>query len=373
MQPRFSIVLPCYNEAENIPLMLDKFRSFAERKDFELILVNNGSTDHSQRVMTLALEDPQNDFLRVVTIEKNVGYGHGIHNGLAQARGEILAYSHADIQTPPEDIFKAFDLIVSQNIDLNQNLVKGFRVHRSDNQTFLTKSLSWVVKMVLGVDVKDINGQPKVFLKSFWSGLTHAPTDFSYDVYLLYRAAVQGMQITTFDVSFGERIHGQSKWASSIFSKYKTILKYFVSIFRLGWKFRSEKQNALGQFLRFCSVGILTNLVNYGTFWTLLSFSPVHYVLCSVVGFLAGGVVGFLANRTFTFQARDAGAVQGQFVKFFVVNIGSLLVNTATIYGLVGYGGLMPEIGQLFAIAASTVINFLGSKYWAFSKKAVQE
>ena len=65
---RFSIVLPCYNEAKNIPLLIERFSKFAFRGDFELILVNNGSTDNSAQVIEGALKDSANGFLRVVSI-----------------------------------------------------------------------------------------------------------------------------------------------------------------------------------------------------------------------------------------------------------------------------------------------------------------
>ena len=96
---QLSIVLPCYNEADNLPLILAGYAK-AWRADMaaELILVNNGSTDHSAEVLQRELANPDYAFARSVLVEENQGYGHGIFTGLQAARGEFLAFSHADMQ-----------------------------------------------------------------------------------------------------------------------------------------------------------------------------------------------------------------------------------------------------------------------------------
>lgn len=368
--PRFSIVLPCYNEADNIPVLLERFKKFAGRYDFELILVNNGSTDHSSTVLKSIQQDQSNSFLRVATIDKNIGYGHGIHTGLQHARGEILAYSHADIQAPPEDIFKAFDLIISGEVDINSALIKGFRINRSDNKTFLTQGLSQMVRFFLGVKLTDINGQPKVFHRAFFNSFSNPPFDFSYDIFVLYRAIHQGIRVHTFDVDFGERLHGQSKWATNILLKYKTILRYLRSILLISWRNRSERINPLGQFLRFFITGIFTNLLNYLTFWGLLRGLNISYIISSSIGFFAGFILGFFLNRSFTFHA-IRGKIHLQMSRFLFVNLISLCINMLTIYLLVDLVNIMPEISQILAISVSTLINFAGSKFWAFQQEAL--
>ena len=204
--PHYSIILPCYNEADNIPILIERFNKFCGLYNFELILVNNGSTDHSIEVFKSLDNSSNNEFFRVIHIKQNIGYGHGINTGLINAKGEILAYSHADIPTPPEDVFKAFDLIENKQINITKTLIKGFRINRSDEKTFLTQGLSFTVNSLLGKRLEDINGQPKVFHSSFFKTFKNPPTDFSYDVYVLYWANVKKMDLLTFDVDFNEFI-----------------------------------------------------------------------------------------------------------------------------------------------------------------------
>ena len=103
-----SIVLPCYNEAGNIPSIIDAFyKALPKSIQTEIILVNNGSTDNTKAVLKKSLSRFQKGPFKVINIPKNKGYGHGILSGLDAASGQVLSMTHADMQTPPEDVFKA--------------------------------------------------------------------------------------------------------------------------------------------------------------------------------------------------------------------------------------------------------------------------
>ena len=96
---RFSLVIPCFNEEENLPRLIDSCLALIDRSDCEVIVVNNGSTDNSAEILPRLLEPHKN--LRAIYIDKNIGYGHGILTGLKDAKGEILGWTHADLQTDP--------------------------------------------------------------------------------------------------------------------------------------------------------------------------------------------------------------------------------------------------------------------------------
>ena len=74
-----SVIVPCYNEEENIPLIVSKFNKIL--KDFddevEVILVNNGSIDDSKNIFAQNISNSSQD-IKVLNVEKNIGYGHGI-------------------------------------------------------------------------------------------------------------------------------------------------------------------------------------------------------------------------------------------------------------------------------------------------------
>ena len=77
---KLSIIVPCYNEEKNIPLILEKFNSVIKNEKIEVILVNNGSTDNSSKILEKLL--PKYSFVRTVLVPVNQGYGYGILQGL---------------------------------------------------------------------------------------------------------------------------------------------------------------------------------------------------------------------------------------------------------------------------------------------------
>jgi glycosyltransferase involved in cell wall biosynthesis len=231
-RPSFSIVLPCYNEAASLPGLLRRYREVWQDLPAELILVNNGSTDQSSEVLKELLKKPEYDFARVVTVEVNRGYGHGIFAGLQVARGEFLAWSHADMQCPPEDLFRAYEEIHRAD-DPRLCLVKGRRGWRGLGAFLLTHGMSVIASLVLLMPLIDINAQPKVFHRSLLEYLGAPPIGFEFDLHVMFLARKAGFELRLLDVDFGDRQHGESKWAFSIVSRYRTIFRVFLYILKL--------------------------------------------------------------------------------------------------------------------------------------------
>lgn len=228
---KLSIVVPCYNESKNIPMVLQRFAVAITDPDIELICVNNGSTDGTAEVLAQQLQQPQYQFAHSVTVPNNVGYGHGIMAGLCAAQGEVLAWTHADLQTDPLDVITAYHQFkVLNRKDL---IIKGKRLNRSFGQWGFTFGMSVIASVVLGKVLYDINAQPKLFHRTVLSKLPNPPDDFSLDLYLLYLAKRLGFSIQTIPVHFAKRQHGESKWAFSFKSRYKTVLRTIKYIFAL--------------------------------------------------------------------------------------------------------------------------------------------
>jgi len=227
---KLSIIVPCYNEEKNIPLILEKFDEVIKRDDIEVLLVDNGSTDNSKDIMNQLL--PSFPFARVVTVAKNQGYGFGITSGLKDANGEFIGYTHADMQTDPADVLKALEIIEKQDNPENC-YVKGDRKGRAIFDQFFTMGMSAFETIYLGKKLWDINAQPNIFHKSFFESLTNIPKDFSLDLYFLYTAQKQGLEVIRFDVIFPERLHGESSWNTGLSSKWKFIKRTFDFSFKL--------------------------------------------------------------------------------------------------------------------------------------------
>ncbi|CAA6814253.1 MAG: glycosyl transferase, family 2 [uncultured Campylobacterales bacterium] len=228
---KLSIVVPCYNEEKNIPLILEKFNSIIKRDDIEVVLVDNGSTDNSKAV--ISKQCIKYSFVKVVSIEQNQGYGHGIVSGLENSCGEFIGYTHADMQTDPADIIKALNLIENQTNPKNC-YVKGNRKGRPFFDQFFTIGMSLFESIYLRTKLWDINAQPNIFHNSFFDFVKETcPKDFSLDLYLLYMAQKRGLDVVRFDVVFPPRIHGTSSWNTGLASKYKFIKRTFDFSFKL--------------------------------------------------------------------------------------------------------------------------------------------
>ena len=92
---KFSLIIPCFNEAKNIPLLLESCVGVAKVGEVEVILVDNGSTDDTPEVLAKALKDYPG--CRSIRVDLNQGYGFGILAGLNCAEGDILGWTHADL------------------------------------------------------------------------------------------------------------------------------------------------------------------------------------------------------------------------------------------------------------------------------------
>lgn len=217
---KLSVVIPCYNEAENIPLIFEKFKSVIKDEDLEVIIVNNGSRDNSAEIIDKLL--PDNPYSRCVIVPVNQGYGYGILQGLKEAAGDFIGWTHADMQTDPADIIKAYHLL-EDNGWSEQVYVKGSRSGRSLGERFFTFGMGVFETVYLGKKLFDINAQPNIFPKKFYSEWQNPPYDFSLDLYALYMAGIKGLDVKRIDVKFPPRIHGESHWNTGIASKWKFI------------------------------------------------------------------------------------------------------------------------------------------------------
>ena len=218
---KLSIVVPCFNESENIPLILEKFESVITRDDIEVLIVNNGSQDNSKKILDELV--PKYFFARVLDIKENQGYGFGITSGLAEAKGQFIGYTHADMQTDPADVIKALEIIEGEPNPKNC-YVKGDRKGRPIFDQFFTIGMSLFETIYLREKLWDVNAQPNIFHRGFFEEIKNSsPEDFSLDLYFLFVAKKRLLNVKRFNVVFPNRRHGESSWNTGLASKWKFI------------------------------------------------------------------------------------------------------------------------------------------------------
>ncbi len=218
---RLSLVIPCYNEAANLPLLVERCATlFASREDIDVVFVDNGSSDDSPEVFARLLQGKPR--MRVVRVEVNRGYGFGILSGLRAAEGELLAWTHADMQTDPGDALEG--LAEFRKAAAPEELfVKGRRYGRPAGDVLFTVAMAAFETLLMLAPLWDINAQPTMFHRRFFESWREPPHDFSLDLFAYVQARRQGLQVRRFPVRFGERAHGVSHWNVDWKSKLRFI------------------------------------------------------------------------------------------------------------------------------------------------------
>ena len=164
-----SIVVPVYNEEENVPLLHQTVidAMLGVQQPWELILVDDGSKDQSYSKLTeLAMKDP--DHVRVIGLRRNFGQTAAIAAGIDHASGEIIVLMDADLQNDPHDI-----PILLEKINEGYDVVSGWREKRKD--TFITRTLpslfaNKLISAVTGVHLHDYGCTLKAYRREVLTG-----------------------------------------------------------------------------------------------------------------------------------------------------------------------------------------------------------
>ena len=239
MSINFSLVLPCYNEEENISLLYKEFSEIPlDQYRAELILVNNGSKDGTQKEIEKIIDNNKKDSINVVllNLKKNLGYGGGISEGLKIANGDYIGWSHADLQTPLIDFFKLFKLIKNKE----KVFGKGIRVNNRGYFGLISKMHEILASIILGYNLKEINAQPKIFSKNVLKYFNNMPKKWTtLDTYAVYISLENNIDIVEMDVIFRNRVHGESKWQNNFSNFIKHI--FFNIMYLVQLRFQKNK------------------------------------------------------------------------------------------------------------------------------------
>ena len=227
MNIKYSLVIPCFNESDSLPMLISEIRSVAIDNQIEFILVDNGSSDATPEILNAILDK---NILKL-KLEKNRGYGGGIKAGLAIARGEYVGWIHADLQYSLID-----SLNLLNHVDTNIKYIKGRRQGRTLFQNFISANMSLFETLLFGHILYDINAQPTIFHKDMLLDMTEAPNDFSIDLYSYVIAKKRKFKVARYKVNFKNRTFGKSAWNSglkSIMVMSERTIKYSLSLRRV--------------------------------------------------------------------------------------------------------------------------------------------
>lgn len=202
-----SLVAPANNEAENLPIFLEKTFAAAKtwRGKFEVIIVDDGSIDGSWAL----LKKLKADFgqLKAVKLRRQSGQTAALMAGLGQAKGEIIVTLDADLQHDPKDLIKLLREIKRPEVDI----VSGQRPkeRRSLVYGLISRVEKNLIRSWLKIDLADTNISPNAFRRKV---LDQVNLIGDMHRFLIPILAWQGYKIVAVPVSFHRRHAGQSKY-----------------------------------------------------------------------------------------------------------------------------------------------------------------
>lgn len=225
-----SIVLPTYNEKENIEQMVKNTTHFLESlfEDWEIIIVNDGSQDRTGEIIDrLAQRDPT----RLVALHHthNRGYGAALTSGIQQARKELIFFCDADLQFHPNELLLLL-LWIEQ-----YDLIIGYRAKRRDPQHRLLNAYGWhlLVSLLLGLRVRDIDCAFKLFRREVFQAIKIDAVGAMVNTDILVQATRMGFKIKEVPVTHFPRQHGAQTGAN-----LRVIRKAFAELLHLYSKLR---------------------------------------------------------------------------------------------------------------------------------------
>ena len=196
-----SIIVPAYNEEKRLGRTLEKIRTYFQEKDYayEVIVVDDGSSDNTVFVASDSLLAKES-MLKIVKNEVNRGKGYSVRRGMADAVGELILFTDADLSTPIEEIEK-LKLYLSDGFDaaIGSRSIKGSEVKspQPKYRVLMGKTFNLMVRAVVLRGFIDTQCGFKLFKKNCIENvLPEMKIDgFSFDVEMLYIATRNGYKI----------------------------------------------------------------------------------------------------------------------------------------------------------------------------------
>lgn len=207
---RISVVVPLFNERQNVPHLVQAVRAaLGETRNWELLLVDDGSTDGTREAVEVAeREEPR---VHLVPLARNYGQTAAMQAGFDHSRGDVVVSMDGDLQNDPGDI----PALVAR-LDEGFDLVAGYRVRRQDR--LLTRKLpSWaanrVIRMITGVAIRDNGCSLKAYRRELLERI-HLYSDMHRFIPAT-AVATAGARVAEMPVRHHARRYGNSKYGLS--------------------------------------------------------------------------------------------------------------------------------------------------------------
>lgn len=293
-----SIVIPVYNEQENIAPLVEKIMHSVPLTDYEIIFVDDGSTDRTVSVINECAVSYSSLAITVIEFARNYGQSLAIKAGIEAANGSYIATLDGDLQNDPADIIPMMKKLQQEQLDM----VTGVRSKRQDGM-LLRKIPSIIanklIRKLTGVTMRDYGCTLKLYRQEIARKLElHG----ELHRFIPILSILQGAKIADMEVSHHPRLHGHSKYGLG--RTLKVLSDLLLMLFFL--KYKQKPMHLFG------SLGIAMLLVGGGieSYLLILKFMgedigtrPLFYVgimlILMAVQLIMTGFIAELVMRTY--------------------------------------------------------------------------
>lgn len=289
-----SIIVPVYNEEESLPELEAWIRRVMEEHQFtyEVIMVDDGSTDTSWQVVDQLSSENQN--IKGIKFQRNYGKSAALNTGFAAAAGDVVVTMDADLQDSPDELPELFRMVKEEGYDI----VSGWKKKRYDplSKTVPSKIYNWVTRTVSGISLHDFN----CGLKAYRSNVVK-----SIEVYGEMHRYIPLIAKWAGFRKIGEKVvqHRARKYGETKFGA-KRILSGFLDLMSVSFLGRFSKNpmhffGTLGSLFIFAGFAILIYLSITKLFYEAFRIADRPLFFLGILVFIIGTqlfVTGFLAE-----------------------------------------------------------------------------
>jgi len=342
---KLSLIVPTYNERENLEVLVEKIFSSLGSLDFELIIVDDNSPDGTGKLADELAAKREN--VNVVHRSGKLGLGTAILDGMKVARGEVIGVIDADMQHPPEILRIMLEKAEGgADIVIASRYVEGGEVEGwSFVRKVISKGALWLSHLFLPrtKKVKDTLSGYFIFKRDVIKGVPIEVKEFKLLIEILAKGNYQS--VVEVPYTFRTRLAGKSKLGS------RQILSYVGQLLRL-----SEYR-----ILKFMAVGASGIVVNNGVLWLLVSSASMLPLLADLFSIEASIISNFTLNNFWTFRDRRTGKFLYKLIKYHGSAALGAVVNYAS-FALLFAAGLHYIVANTIGILLGFILNYLLSE-----------
>lgn len=364
---KLSVVIPTYNEAENVPVLVEQVAAVLSARgiEHELIVVDDDSPDKTWQVAeSLRARFPQVRVLRRTSGEK--GLAPAVVEGWRAAQGELLGVMDADLQHPPAVVAKLLEAFADPSVDLA--LASRYVPHGGSQglgliRKWLSRGASNLAQAVLPAAAHGVTDPMSGFFllhRRVVEGVELRPKGYKILLEVLGRGRYQRVAEVPFE--FGRRTRGASKLGASV------MRDYLQQLWHLVWA-----PNGLGRFVRFCLVGSTGVVVNMGVFWWLRGSGLLDTLWAGAAAVESAILNNFLWNEIWTFRDRSALRPQlrdrlSRLVHFNLICGVGAAFHVAILWWLATKLDWNYLLANLLALAVVTLWNYGLNTTWTWTR-----